>query len=696
MRDLIGFWSYALAACAFASVTLWRLRSRVDRSDQLLLGACFVTAVWAVIAGVCGREAPLTMIFGNLRSLAWVILLYDMSAGVRSQASRGLRLVFGAVALVIGLSLVLSLLSLAMSRGTDEFEQLLAASRLLRITMSAGILVLVHNVYGHAAPDSRVRIRGPMLGLTLMFGYDLNLATVAYLRSDGAGDLYRLRGLFLALTAPFFTSTGGAKDSLKIKLSRAATFQSLSLFAICCYLATMAVLAGTFRSPTWGLASAGSAFLFLLLVAGAATLVLSEHARGWIKVKLAKHLFEHRYDYRSEWLRFTETLGRSGPEAAPLGDRIVNAFAAIVDSPGGLLLVNDAGGTIAAAAAWNWPGAHPPAGHPEADASFWSEVEARGRIIEFEALRRGWGDVVDRSLAVPTWMLEDPCVWAGIPLVHHNRLVGIVLLAAPEYRRPLDWEDFDLLRTAGRQAASSLAEAHGQEALSNAQRFEEFNRRFAFILHDVKNLVSQLSLLARNAERHAENPEFRADMIATLKSSVGKMNDLLARLSPHTGARVSSTDSQPLRPLLIEAIAGKRRNHEVRLTGETNRHAEVDAAAFEQAIGHLLQNAIEASPANEPVTVRVTERGETVAISIIDKGCGMDVDFVRNRLFQPFSSTKQGGFGVGAFEARSLLVAMGGRVSVDSRPGKGTTFTILLPASQSRSEPAGDKLRISA
>ena len=57
----------------------------------------------------------------------------------------------------------------------------------------------------------------------------------------------------------------------------------------------------------------------------------------------------------------------------------------------------------------------------------------------------------------------------------------------------------------------------GQEALANAQRFEEFNRRFAFILHDIKNLVSQLSLLARNAERHADNPEFRADMVATLQ-----------------------------------------------------------------------------------------------------------------------------------------------------------------------------------
>jgi len=212
----------------------------------------------------------------------------------------------------------------------------------------------------------------------------------------------------------------------------------------------------------------------------------------------------------------------------------------------------------------------------------------------------------------------------------------------------------------------------------------------------VKNLVSQLSLLARNAERHAENPEFRADMIATLKSSVGKMNDLLARLSPHTGARVDSTDSQPLRPLLTAAIAAKRRDHQVQLLGDTNLHANVDAAAFEQAIAHLVQNAVEASPPREPVIVRVADRGDVIAISIVDKGCGMDVDFVRNRLFQPFSSTKTGGFGIGAFEARSLLVAMGGRVSVDSRAGKGTTFTILLPASGPQAEPEQPRQRMIA
>ena len=690
MQGLIAFWSYALAACAFASVVLWRGRARGDRSEKLLLFACATTSVWAIVAAVWGRVDPMTMTFGTFRNLVWVMLLYDMSSGIRGSALNGLRLVFAAVALSIGLHFALSALVFIVPLTAAQFDDVLSTGSLLRITTSAGALVLVHNIYGQAAAQSRLRIRGPMLGLTLMWGYDLNLATLAYLQgsaSAGVDHLFELRGLFMALLAPLFAATAGLKNSLRVKLSRAATFQSLSLLGICIYLATMAGLATAFRRSRWDWATTSTAALLVTMIAGATALAVSRAARGWIKVKLAKHLFEHRYDYRAEWLRFTGTLGRSGADAGPLGDRIVKAFADIVEAPGGLLLETDAGGSIGTAATWNWPGPNPPQGELEQDVSFWSEVESRGRIIEFEGLRHGWGSAEDRTLAVPQWMLDENCVWAGIPLIHLNRLVGIVLLAAPEYRRPLDWEDFDLLRTAGRQAASSLAEAHGQEALSNAQRFEEFNRRFAFILHDVKNLVSQLSLLSRNAERHADNPEFRADMVATLKGSVGKMNDLLERLSPHAGARVQRLEPQPLRPILTAAISSKRGDHQVRLLGDTKLWVDVDPGALEQAVGHLVQNAVEACSSTVPITVRASAKDSTVAIAIADQGVGMDSEFVRNRLFQPFSSTKPGGFGIGAFEARSLIVAMGGRLGVDSHPGKGTTFTILLPAAEPSSEP---------
>jgi putative PEP-CTERM system histidine kinase len=663
---LIAFWSHALAAALFAALTLWRLRDAARQPLQrLLAGAFAMTACWAWLAAVTPGE-PIAGYAESARNLLWISMLYSVSAAADERES-GLRLVYAAVAGAIGLQLIGATLELIRPNGA-----LAQTGLLLRITTAAGALVLVHNVYGQAAPASRSHIRSATLGLALLWGYDLNLYTVAYLGSEGAVRLVEWRGVAVALAAAMFALATRDESGWRVRVSRAATFQSLSLLAICAYFALMAIVATALRGSGIDWSAALLVAVLAIMTVAAMVLLPSARARGWVKVKIAKHLFEHRYDYRAEWLRFTETLGRDGPDAPPLGERVVKAFADVVDAPGGLLLVGD-GGSIAIAANWNWP-VESPSAECMADAgALWSAMEESGRIAEFEAR--------DESLPAPRWMIEQDSIWAGVPLLHQQRMVGLVVLAPPDYRRSLDWEDFDLLRTAGKQAASSLAEAMGQEALANAQRFEEFNRRFAFILHDIKNLVSQLSLVARNAERHADNPEFRADMIATLQSSVGKMNELLARLAPRSGARVQRVEAQPLRAILTTAIAATRRDREIRLDCDADIWATADAAALEQAVGHLIQNAADAS-SGTPVSVTVTADQRSVAIAVSDEGVGMDGDFIRNRLFQPFASTKPGGFGIGAFEARSLIVAMGGRIDVESQPGRGTTFTISLPAAE--------------
>jgi len=688
MAVLIAFWTHALAAALFLSLILWRLGSGVRQGGQKLLLAAFsLTAIWAWLNAI-DMGGTLATYAETVRNLVWIGMLHTLSGSGNEDGARqrGVRLVYGAVAAVLGLQLVVDALPFLGDTGSTAAIALTAS--ILRITAAAGALVLVHNVYGQAAPTSRTSIRFAMLALAIIWTYDLNLYTLAYLDVSSTSGLFDWRGAVVALTAPLFALGAQREEGWRIRLSRAATFQSLSLLAICGYFAVMTILATALRGSGWDWSRSAAIAVLAAMTVAAMVLVPSARARSWAKVKLAKHLFEHRYDYRTEWLRFTDTVGRSGRSAAPLGERVVKAFADIVDAPGGVLLVADEAGGIEPAAAWNWPGGNIASNDPDESRRFWLAVECEGRILELDAHRYGWGDPKDLAITPPQWMLAEDHAWAGIPLIHHDKLVGLVLLAAPDYRRPLDWEDFDLLRTAGLQAASSLAEAHGQAALSNAQRFEEFNRRFAFILHDVKNLVSQLSLVARNAERHADNAEFRADMVATLKSSVGKMNDLLARLSPQAPARPERVQPLPLRATLTAAIAAKRRDHDVRLLGDGALWVEGDANGLEQAIGQLLQNAIDASPPQEPVLVRVGRDVDQVTIDIIDKGCGMDADFIRNRLFQPFVSTKVSGFGVGAFEARSLIVAMGGRLTVASSPGKGSHFTIHLPAAEPASQPA--------
>ena len=675
MEALITFWSHGLAASVFAGLLLWRFGIGLGQpGHRLLLAAFAMTGCWAWLYAI-EPDSALASYAETARDFIWVTLLYSLSTSeeVRQQ---GLRMVYAAVAAVLGMQVVADAAIIA--TGSQAVTE---TAHLLRMTAAAGGLVLVHNLYGQASPASRSNIRFAMIGLALMWAYDLNLYTFAYLDAPAARPLFDWRGVAVALAGPFFALGAAREDVWRVRLSRAATFQSLSLLAICGYFTVMTLLATALRGSGWDWSSAILIGVLAVMTVGAMVVLPSARARGWAKVKLAKHLFEHRYDYRTEWLRFTDTLGRSGSKSLPLSERIIKAFADILEAPGGVLIEREPSGALVTAASWNWPSADVPAGNGP-DGGLWDAAEQSGRIIELDAVRGGWGDPKDRKLPLPAWLRDDPDSWVGVPLIHHERLSGIVLLAAPDYRRPLDWEDFDLLRTAGRQAASSLAEAHGQSALANAQRFEEFNRRFAFILHDIKNLVSQLSLLSRNAERHADNAEFRADMVATLKGSVGKMNDLLARLSPATDPRPRRVEPQPLRAVLSSAIASRRGLHEMRLLGDSSVWAVVDPVALEQAVGHLLQNAIEASPLDEPVLVRIASDEADVVITIADKGAGMDSEFLRNRLFQPFVSTKPDGFGIGAFEARSLITAMGGRITVDSRRGRGTTFTIRLPAAE--------------
>jgi putative PEP-CTERM system histidine kinase len=466
--------------------------------------------------------------------------------------------------------------------------------------------------------------------------------------------------------------------------SRTAILRVLAILASFAYLVATLVL--LMAVEPLGIAYAWVARVLVVFGASFAAMLLLPpgRARSWLKLQLSKHLFRHRYDYRDEWLRFTRTLGE-GPAGELDAARIERALADITESPAARLLVLASTGRLEPAEAAPWPdGVGGGCG-----VDFARMMERSHRILDGDALRAFAASAAateeERRLA-PGWLVADHSIWAGVPLVHGERLVGFVLLARPAVDRRMDWEDHDLLSVAGRQVASHLAEAQGQAALAEARRFHEFNRRFAFIVHDVKNLASQLGLVARNAERHADNPAFRADMVATLQDSVQRLNDLLARLSPQTTARADPPRAASLLAVL-EAIAARRRTqHPIKVSGRADIHALFDPARLELALGHLVQNAIEASAADEAVWLSVDRQGLEVVVTVLDRGRGMSAEFIRRGLFTPFDSTKPGGFGIGAFEARALVFAMGGRLEVESREGEGSRFAILLPLADTPEE----------
>ena len=676
-------------AATLAAVWIAGRRERFGPAGTAIVVALGLTGLWslasAAVAGVEGAAA----LFETARNLAWLFAIYRLFTGDGRHASlRPIRPLIASLGFVAMLQLGLTLIS-PMLAGDENTAALFHLGALFSLMVATGGLVLAHNLYVGASAQMRLSLRWPALGLAVLWGFDLNFYTIAFLGDALPAELAGFRGLVVAIQAALL-ALGAAREreALRFRPSRAVTFQSLSLLLIGVYLVAMVAIA------QW-LAFAGGDFArlmgfgFLIAASVGAMLVLpSRRLRGWTKVTLAKHLFQHRYDYRAEWLRFTSTIGNHADQAQPLEQRVVQALADIADSPAGLLLACDDQSRLELAARWQWPVAEVPA--PAMSAEAVRFFESGSFIVDLDDWRAG-RDERGEALVLPEWLREETRAWALVPLLHYERLVGLVVLARPQHVRKFDWEDFDLLRVVGQQLASYLAEHAGQSALAEAARFDDFHRRIAFVMHDIKNLASQLSLLARNAEIHADKPAFRDDMLLTLRNSADKLNALLARLSRYGGGAIERLESVQAGEVLDNVMAQFRSsNHAVTITESHGCTVSANRESLEQVLVHLVQNAVDASLDDGPVFLALTSDGKQARIEVVDTGSGMSPEFVRTRLFKPFDSSKAGGFGIGAFEARELVRAMRGTLDVESREGLGSRFSIWLPLAEPNTNIAAD------
>jgi putative PEP-CTERM system histidine kinase len=271
--------------------------------------------------------------------------------------------------------------------------------------------------------------------------------------------------------------------------------------------------------------------------------------------------------------------------------------------------------------------------------------------------------------------------WLVLPLKPSDVLIGFVVLNAPRTPFDVNWEVLDLLKTAQRQAGSYLARMQATEALLEARKFDSFNRMSAFVVHDLKNLVAQLSLMLKNAERHKGNPEFQADMLETVAHVEARMRGLMAQLQ-------EKRPIDPRRVVDLAAVVGriqlsKRHQRPVpEFVPAPDRAFEVSAHPdrLERVIGHLVQNALDATPEDGKVVVHVDcmDVG-SIRLVVEDSGCGMSDEFLRDRLFKPFQTSKRSGMGIGVYETQQYLTEIGGSIRFQSEPGAGTKVTVELP-----------------
>ena len=670
----IGTISYAAAAAAFLFLSLLLVTGWRGRVPGMLLAlASLGTATWAgAVAYLVARpnaDMLAAEVLEVLRSAVWFAFLMVL-LGYSRKAAGSLRRAAVGLAAFCGVVLAATLYSGVVPATRPEMFGIMG-----RLVLAVIGMVLVEQLYRNVHPQQRWGIKFLCLGLGGMFACDFYLYSDALLFRRVNDDIWAARGVVNALVVPLLAvaTARNPRWSLDVSVSRRILFHSTAMLGAAVYLMVMAAAGYYIRyfGGSWGVVLQVT-FLFgaLLLLF---VMLFSGTLRARLKVFLSKNFFSYRYDYREEWLRFTRMLSEGEP-GVQLRERSIQAIAELVDSPGGALWLAQDLGAFEQVAHWNMPSAR---GIEPLDSPLCQFLERRQWVInldEYEAQPEFYD-----GLEIHDWLRSIPRAWLVVPLILHERLLGFVVLARSKGKINLNWEVSDLLKTAGRQAASYLAQLEAAKALLVARQFESFNRMSAFVVHDLKNLVSQLSLLLSNADKHKHNPAFQEDMIETVAHSVEKMKQLLFQL--RGGYTLEPPAPVALEELVQQAVAARSGLKPApRLeAGDGAVSVVAHRARLERVIGHLIQNAIEATPPEGHVVVQLLRQNGSAVIAIADTGCGMSEQFMRYRLFKPFESTKATGMGIGTYEAREYVRELGGRIEVETREAQGTIFRVMLP-----------------
>ncbi len=694
----LAFFGYGLAGLAYGGLLLllltgWWARFRGSQ----LMWAVAGSMVWSLAAASqIGFGLPGVDLLDAtevVRNLLWIFFLLHLLRPF-AESNRVYKRLLGYVrlgCLVLGLLMLVMLVDIPgladRLRQTEAQQEFSLIGQLLYAVLG---MALVEQLFRNTPVEQRWGIKYLCFGLGALFAFDFYLYTDALLfhRLDAA--IWSARGFVNLIAIPLIVIAAARNPdwNLQVFMSRRMVLHSTTLFSAGLYMLLMA-MAGYYiklYGGEWG-GVLQIAFLFGALVVLVA-LLFSGQFRARTKVFFNKHFFSYRYDYRDEWLRVIGLLAGERADL-PLSERVIWALSEIVESSGGVLWIRSDKGSYRFRARFNAP--HAEQRDVDSDQAMLPFMETLRWVINLDEYRTApdvYGD-----LDIPDWLLEDAAAWLVVPLIHDEHLLGFVMLLQPRAPQSINWENLDLLKTVGMQAASYLALNQAAEALAEARQFEGFNRLSAFVIHDLKNLIAQLSLVATNSVRHKHNPEFMDDAVKTIENAVGKMNRLMLQLQSAdvTGDRRRIDLANELRDVIAAKSGGRPAPS---LTTEAEAaYVLAEPDRLSSVVGHVVQNAQDATQPDGSIDILLRVTGDQAIVDIRDTGTGMEPEFVKSRLFRPFDSTKGlTGMGIGAYECREVISALGGQVVVESAPGRGTTFRIILPLAGEVSLPVGDAL----
>lgn len=679
------FYSYLSATIAYLLLFLFTLFNK-NRHPTFIVAA-FFSVIWtASVVDISQRQQLYfanSLIFETLRNASWLALIGVLLSKQRYGASY--RILFQSIPAYVAIIFTLLVLSIEVFPNfLDLIQDFFATDPRFAAHLIYAVfgLISVEQLYRNTPLKQRWNLKFLCVSLAALFIVDLIVYSKSLLFISLDFALWQSRGIINTLIVPLLIiSVNRLKiddDHHSFSSPRKSVFYTTFLLGSGIYLILMS-FAGIYiknANTEWGEA-AQTLFIFLALL----LLVIaftSGKIRALVKVYFSKHFFHYSYDYREEWLKISKALAKL-ETLEELKIFIINTLSELVESTGGGLWLKSDQGQFFLAAEQNLRLSPQERQHLENINELPQYLSNKQWVIDFFELAHA-PEIYD-DIDLSPWCYEDSQVWLIIPLFHLNRLEAFVVLTQARVPRKLDWEDHDLLKTVGMQLANALALNKTSEELASSRQFETYHRLSAFLVHDLKNLVAQISLIVKNADKHKHNPEFFDDTIDTLNNVVKKMHHIVEQLKQ--GEPAAPTHSVINLTDIAHSIAQQHRGSPPLQLNCTHDDCLIiaDKIKLTNILTNLIQNAQDATvQADGWVKLELTKQQGYAVIKIMDNGIGMDQKFIADRLFKPFDTTKgNAGMGIGAYEARDYVIKQNGQLKVDSQPGNGSTFTIKLP-----------------
>jgi putative PEP-CTERM system histidine kinase len=533
-------------------------------------------------------------------------------------------------------------------------------------------LIQLEQTLAHTSWTARGKIKFELLGA----GAFLTILIIYY----SQGLLFRtinmhlvpMRSIVLLVSiAMMFYSRLKRGNGVVVRISQQIACKSAVFFAVGLYIIILGLIGEGMKYFGDGFQRAMIFSLLFFAGLGLFIILLSETVKRKVRVFIHKNFYQNKYDYRNHWLQFTDRLS-SSQTSANLLHAIVSEFCETFGmGTGALFIINQERNTYQQAAAISMDsdnvtfGVNDPA-IESLSGSRWI-VDLRDNIAASES---------DRHKAF--FSGADACFI--IPLFMNEVVEGFIILGRPHSTNEIYiHEDFDLMRTLAKQASSALLNLRLSDQLSSSRELAAIGKVSAFVMHDLKNLISALSLMLENARENIGQPDFQSDLLISLGNTVTKMNGMILRLKElpeKNSLKLAQVDLLQMARETAALVNGTKLD----VTGE-HVIAEADREELQKVALNLMLNAVEATNGSSKVRVEVGEK-ESPFIRVKDEGHGIPDAFMQHVLFKPFTSTKKQGMGIGLYQSRQIIEAHGGRIEVVSSLDHGSEFTVWLPKMQ--------------